>query len=311
MTNTQKSAVVNSFFYAFSLGCALLFAVLLWNDVYRRFTENTRAPIGWILRTGRVVQRQLARRTIWERAVAELSLYPGDKIRTGDDSAVRISLASGDVIDLGSNSIITIEITGENTGAITLEAGVVVPVVSTGGVVVRTIDGKTAPLGEEPLYAAGEPPGESPVETGGAQPEAVPGMPQSVFQELDVVEETEPLLEVTSLLPRPENLRPQGVIGREELAEAQGVVFSWDPVPGAERYELTLRTPEGVLLRSELVPSTARYVSDLALFLSYRSLFWSVQAHGEGEIRSAVATGILDIYLPPIEAPEPGLPERR
>ncbi|MDR1787641.1 MAG: hypothetical protein LBR16_04240 [Treponema sp.] len=338
MTQKQKSVAANIFFYAFSLSGALLFAVLLWNDVYRRLAENNREPIGWVLKTARTVQRQLARKSIWEMAKVDLPLYPGDKIRTGDDSAVRVSFASGDVIDLGSNSIITIELTRENTSLVALESGVVVPVVSSGGTVVRTSAGEARPMDTGRVYAAAAPPAAGPPAAAGGAPSQAPEagpapaaglapaaafdpaalepdaslvMPDSIFEELDVTEKEEPLLEVTSLLPQPANLRPQGTIGRRALAAAKGVVFSWDPVPGAKSYELSLRNSSGILVRGEVVASTSRHVSDIALFLANRSLVWSVQAQGEGNIRSDPATGALTLDLPPIEAPVPRLPERR
>jgi hypothetical protein len=306
MTGSTRNAAANIFISAISLCGALLFAVLLWNDVFQRLAENNRAPIGRVLRTARLVQRQLSRRTIWERAIADLPLYPGDKIRTGDESAVRISFESGDVIDLGSNSIITVEITRENVGLITLESGIVVPVVASGGMALRTAGGETKPLDEGEVYTAEE-------ETAGVAEAGsedtgpgAPALPETIFEAANAEEEAPPLVEAEDFLSQPENLFPQGTIGRAELAAGQGVIFSWNPVPGAERYEFILRTADGGLLWREAAAATARHVSDLSLFLANRSLVWSVQALGEGEIRSNTATASLTVFLPPIDAPQLG-----
>jgi hypothetical protein len=320
MTERRRSAAASFLIYAFSLSGAIAFAVLLWNDVYKRFSENNQAPMGRVLRVARTVQRQLSRRTIWERATADLPLYPGDKVRTGDGSAVRVSFESGDVIDLGSNSIITVEITKEHTGRIVLESGIVVPVVSTGGMVVQTTAGVAQPLDEGQVYTAVEAePGGNTADgsTAGGDPgggaadgfQAVEAaLPESIFEEADAEEEAAPMLEAAVPLRQPENLKPEGTIGRAELV--RGVVFSWDPVPGAERYEFILQTSAGLLLWNETVTTESRHIPDLSLFLNNRSLLWSVQAQGARDVRSSWSTVSLTVYLPPIDAPAPAAPER-
>jgi hypothetical protein len=335
----------NIFFFLFSLGGAALFSLLLWRDVNLRFTANNSPSVGQIIRAARTVQRQASRRNIWEVAVAGLPLYPGDRIRTGDSSAVRINLSSGDVIDLGSNTLITVQVTKENAGLIALETGVVIPVTSTGEVFVQTDTAGIKPLESVPVYAAARftpvPAGSvsaleeaAPAEPlqrespGSASPQT-PVLPEAVYQELAEAERVEP--EVQTIEPErresalraensppafalsaPENLRPQGAIGRAELARAGGVVFSWNPVPEATGYVWTLRTASGTLLRSEKVTTVRYTVSEPSLFVNNRSLRWTVQAVAErdgADIRSGEVSRSLEVNLPRISAPAPNQPE--
>ncbi|MDR1785671.1 MAG: Ig-like domain repeat protein, partial [Spirochaetaceae bacterium] len=129
----------NIFFLVIPLGGAAWGGYMLWKDINQSFAQINRQPIGRVERTERMVQRQLATRAIWEQAVGGLPLYPEDKIRTGDASAVRIALNSGDVIDLSSNSFITLPSDGE--GGIQVESGTVIPVVSSGGLSIQTAGG--------------------------------------------------------------------------------------------------------------------------------------------------------------------------
>jgi len=139
--------VANVCFLLLPLAGACYGGYLLWRDVNRKLIQINQQPVGQVDRTERIVQRQIASRNIWEQATAGLSLYPGDKIRTGDNSAVRIALRSGDVIDMGANSFITLELTKEGS-YIQVERGVVIPIVSTGALSLDT--SRSTAFGEEP-----------------------------------------------------------------------------------------------------------------------------------------------------------------
>lgn len=129
--NKFLQTLANIIFVIFPLAGAAWGGFHFFDDVNRRLIIINQQPIGEVQRVERIVQRQLSSRTVWEQASGGLPLYPGDKIRTGDDSAVRISISSGDVIDMGANSFITMSMTAAGA-SVDVERGVVIPVVSSG-----------------------------------------------------------------------------------------------------------------------------------------------------------------------------------
>jgi hypothetical protein len=292
-----------------------------------------RRQIAEVISSSRDVERQSEDRTIWENAVVNMPLYTRDKIRTGQDSAVRIALTTGDVIDLGSNSLVEMYLTDNGDSLISLKTGSLSSIVSSGRtkVVSAPKSGKKdVPkiLKQGVVYHEKPVPAPKPVPHAGP-PAAAPVPPTETPPEKTLPEKTPPAetpleqpLEAKLVVPvvplqlhlaAPENLSPpnNSVVGRADLAVYGGVTFSWKPVTDADFYRFTLMGPGKTMLLIRNLNKTSFFLSDLKLLIGNQYFVWTVEARAKSQKSSEknpLAQASLTVLVQKPEAPEPKTP---
>jgi hypothetical protein len=309
----SRHVLLNILILFLSLGTAGFFGYCLWDDIYNDVGAANQDSAGVILLSARTVQRNRVNRVVWENASTGLAVYYGDKIRTGSDSAVRMTLYTGDVIELGPDSLIEIGL--KNPGAPTeqieihVDSGTVNTVSSSGRVQLqpRTAAAQVVESG------GGEEAGETEAAAIGrilqtaqeeqAQTDASTQVDTPEEEKLSVYTEPQELPAPAIIYPASGN-----IIGRTELAARSGLVFSWTPVPGAVSYRFSLESASGSVLQSVSTEDSSVYISNLSLFRGRDSMVWTVRAlvaAGNEDIAdSSVSRAEFSLYIPALEAPQ-------
>ncbi|MDR0910854.1 MAG: FecR family protein [Spirochaetaceae bacterium] len=297
----------NIFFIFFPLLIAGAFGYGLVNDIQNSFDEQNRIISARIGPNTRTVQRQERKHIIWENAMNGLSLYSGDKVRTGTDSATRITFVSGDIIDVGPNSMIEINADrNKGTSHITVTQGELYIIKDSGNTTFMPARGTNEELVK--VLNAQSPEDKTPLAVlqDAVEKEAEENAPEKreKTEEKLVSYRAPPPPPLPLSAPRALYPTSQSIVGRTELEARRALRFSWEQVPNAVSYNWTLRNSRGQILERRNTRDTSVNLTNIRLFIGQSSMTWTVQAVSSADARdSAITRTSFEIYLPALKSP--------
>jgi hypothetical protein len=147
-----KTRNASLLFLLLPLAVALLFGWLFIRDAATTYQETNRSSIARVSGAARTVQREAARTTVWENVFSGLPLYPQDTVRTGNNSAVQITMTTGDVIQMGPNSLMQVYVNRDGDNLLQLKTGSLRVLKTNGKLKVRSGKGKAIAVAAGSAY---------------------------------------------------------------------------------------------------------------------------------------------------------------